>query len=83
MISGAVRTNLAMYLDVALGGAIMEGSSPKIIKFGFKEYLVNDDSKKRTVVCKFCSSKISDTTTSSKFTRHYKIHKDRYVNVPF
>lgn len=36
------------------------GASPKIIKFGFKDgYLVDDTRKKRTAVCKVCSSKLS------------------------
>lgn len=64
--------------------AIMETASPNIIMFGFKDYVVDDGSKKRTVVCKVCSSKISDTaTTTSNFNGHYKILKERYVNVSF
>lgn len=41
--------------------AIMEGVSNniiinEIIKFGVKDYVIGDGSKKRTVVCKVCSS---------------------------
>ncbi|CAB1457883.1 unnamed protein product [Pleuronectes platessa] len=57
----------------------MEAARPKIIKFGFKDYIVDENKKKRTAVCKVCSSKISDTiATTSNFIRHYKTHKKRY-----
>ncbi|KAI9542119.1 hypothetical protein NQZ68_023702 [Dissostichus eleginoides] len=45
----------------------------KIVKFGFKDYVVDDANKKRTAICRVCSIKISDTTTTtSNFIRHYK-----------
>ena len=57
--------------------------TPKIVKFGFKDYVVDDANKKRTAVCRVCSIKISDTTTTtSNFIRHYKKpHRERCVNV--
>ena len=57
--------------------------TPKIVKFGFKDYVVDDANKKRTAVCRVCSIKISDTTTTtSNFIRHYKkTHRERCVNV--
>ena len=56
--------------------------TPQIVKFGFKDYVV-DDANKRTAVCSVCSIKISDTTTTtSNFIRHYKkTHRERCVNV--
>jgi len=55
--------------------------TPKIVKFGFKNYAVDDT--KRTAVCRVCSIKISDTTTkTSNFIRHYKkTHRERCMNV--
>ena len=57
--------------------------TPQIVKFGFKDYVVDDANKKRTAVCRVCSIKISDTTTTtSNFIRHYKnTHRERCVNV--
>ena len=64
--------------QVNTGAAVMEAARPKIIKFGFKDYIVDENKKKRTAVCKVCSSKISDTiATTSNFIRHYKTHKKR------
>ena len=64
--------------QVIKGAAVMEAARPKIIQFGFKDYIVDDSKKRRTAVCKVCSSKISDTTTTtSNFIRHYKTHKKR------
>lgn len=40
----------------------------KIIKFKLKYYVFDDGSKKRTVVCRVCSSKFGDMT--SNFIRH-------------
>ncbi|KAI9538357.1 hypothetical protein NQZ68_016399 [Dissostichus eleginoides] len=53
--------------------------TPKIVKFGFKDYVVDDANKKRTAVCRVCSMKISDTTTTtSNFIRHNKkTHRER------
>ena len=64
--------------EQVIGAGVMEAARPKMIKFGFKDYIVDDGKKKRTAVCKVCSSKISDTTTTtSNFIRHYKTHKKR------
>ena len=88
VISNAICANLATYWDTAdqqrptHEAAIMEVASPKIIKFGFKDSVVDDGSEKRTVVYKVCNSKISDmTTTTSNFIHHCKTHKERYMNV--
>ena len=57
--------------QVVTGAAVMEAPRPKIIQFGFKDYIVDDSKKKRTAVCMVCSSKISDAiTTTSNFFRH-------------
>lgn len=56
--------------------AIVEWACPKVIQFGFKSYFINDGSEKRTAVCKVCSSKMSDkTTTKSNLIHHYKPSK--------
>ena len=57
--------------------------TPTIVKFGFKDYVVDDANKKRTSVCRVCSIKISaTTTTTSNLIRHdKKTHRERCVNV--
>jgi len=53
----------------------------KSLKFGFKDYVVDDANMKRTAVCRVCSIKVSDTTTkTSNLIRHYKkTHRERNV----
>lgn len=53
---------------------------PRIVQFGFVDFQVDIEKKKRKAACKECGAKITDTTTTtSNFIRHYKTHKKRYV----
>ena len=57
--------------EQVIRAGVMEAARPKMIKFGFKDYIVDDSKKKRIAVCEVCSSKISDAiTTTSNFFRH-------------
>ena len=46
--------------------AIMEGANPKLIQYGFMDKDVNASSKKKTVSCKVCRSKMNDTSSVSQ-----------------
>ncbi|XP_056598289.1 zinc finger BED domain-containing protein 4-like [Triplophysa dalaica] len=53
--------------------------APQIVTFGYKDYELDRENKKRFARCRVCNTRISDTTTTtSNFIRHYKNHKERY-----
>ena len=52
--------------------------TPKIIQFGFRNFIQDQGRKRRKAVCNVCDKKISDTLeTTSNFVRHYKLNKKR------
>lgn len=65
----AMCANLSTYLDAVdqqrptAKTTIMEGVSPKVIKFGFEDYVFYDGSKKGTAVWKAITTKPTEKGT--------------------